>query len=228
VRLLIALLLLVPAEAAAGKCHEVSDTVGYTHCSRYGRFWSAEKHPPAYGGFVFVGMQYGVAGRELTLGKREYDGGQLGVPSVSGVGWGLSLGGYFNPWLYLGFEGGAGWGSTTTRTFQSGDLTLSDRGGLDVFTGYMGLVPGVRAPLGRLAFRVEALAGYITLDLKHAEAKAKDFQVILMPRVAVDLWAVPYTRVSVFAGVNPWHLADRQLGLTVTFHHRAFDGQFSL
>jgi hypothetical protein len=237
------LLLICPSRAEAKGCREVSDTVGYTQCSRYGASWSTEARIPVLFGMSFYGGQYAVDGREFE-GKftkkgpilYRYDGRQLGVPWIGGLGLDFRMGGYFTPWFYTTFEWGMALGSADTRSYDSDGYRLSDKGGIDTFIFHGGFVPGVRAPLGRIALRFEVLLGLHAASIAQRAVRpgedksgsASDVQGLFMPRAAVDLWVTPWTTFSVFGGMNPWNTIDRQAGITFTWHLRAFDGQFSL
>ena len=166
------------ARAHGRACVEVSDVVGDKKCSSYGDEWSIERKLPVT--FRF-GMRYadfsvGGLGFDETFKRKNrpkgysgysYPGEALGLSTVSALG--VDGGVAFYVWgqLYLGIEGGFSLGSTTTGSFQTNGVALSDASGIDVVMFHGGIPIGYRVPLGRASIRGEFLFGGTGLSLQH-------------------------------------------------------------
>lgn len=232
---------------ASNKCTEVSDTVGEHVCSRYGDTWSVERKLPIT--FRF-GLRYGEIGTEglrfgETFKKKErpkgysgyrFAGETLGVSSLAGLGGDGGFTFFVAGQLYTGLEGGMAFGSTSSATFSTGNHRLSDARGVDVFLFHGGLPVGYRIPLGRASLRGEVLFGGTLVSVTQSnvfEGRREDTpslagRWLVEPRIAGDIWFTQHVTFGAYAGVNVLDSRGHAFGLSLAWHHRAFDGDMSL
>jgi hypothetical protein len=247
---LLAALLFLPSRAEAGgrKCVEKSDVVGEHVCSTFGDDWSVERKLPVTFRFGLRYAEFSTDGRSFAeqLGKKRpkgyvgyaFPGRALGVSSLSGVGGDGGFTFFLVGQLYLGVEGGILFGSTRTASFttRDGRHALSDSGGVDVTLAHAGIPIGYRIPLGRASIRGEVLTGgviaTVSQDVKAVgrgpDATAAATRGMIEPRIAADIWFTQHMSFGAYAGVNMLDTQSRAFGLSLTFHHRAFDGDMSL
>jgi hypothetical protein len=238
---------LVPSEASAGKsCKEVSDIVGEQECTRYGNGWAVERKWPLtlrfglrYGELSTSGLSFkeGFKSKDRPKGYTGYrlSGEALGVSTLSGVGFDSGFTFFVAGQLYLGMEGAILFGSTKTAAHTTGSHSLSDAGGVDVFMVHGGVPIGYRIPLGRASIRGEVLFGGILAsvtqrDLYDGESERKSASSgrgLIEPRIAADIWFTQHVSFGAYAGVNMLD-GGRAMGLSLTWHHRAFDGDMSI
>lgn len=238
------------AQAHGRACVEVSDVVGDKKCSAYGDEWSIERKVPAT--FRF-GMRYadfsvGGLGFDESFKRRNrpkgysgysYRGEALGLSTVSALG--VDGGAAIYVWgqLYLGIEGGFSLGSTTTGSFQTSGVALSDAAGIDVVMLHGGIPIGYRVPLGRASIRGEFLFGATGVSLTHdvralvperapAGGTTSAGRWLIEPRIAADVWFTQHISMGAYAGVNMLDYGGRVFGISLTFHNRAFDGDMSI
>jgi hypothetical protein len=243
------LILATSRVAHASKCHEVSDTVGETKCTEYGYGWAIEKQLPLT--FRF-GFRYG----ELSTGDRtfrevvgkgrgkdyvgyRFPGGALGVPQLTAGGTDGGIAFYVWHQLYVGLEGGLMFGAMNSRNIAvpSKQIILYDDTGSDITMMHYGIPIGYRIPLGRASIRTEMFFGHIEATVSHRgvnEKSEKLYRVeetsrfLIEPRIAADIWFTQHISFGAYAGVNLLDSRGRALGLSLTWHHRAFDGDMSL
>jgi hypothetical protein len=241
--------LLTPSRAGAGGkgCVEVSDIVGQQNCSRYGDAWSIERRFPVtfrfglrYGEFSTAGTKFKESFKEKHRPKGyvgyRFPGEALGVDTLSGLGADGGLAFFVVGQLYTGIEGGLLLGATRTATFTTGPHQLSDDSGVDVTLAHGGIPVGYRIPLGRASLRGEVLFGGViagvsqkaALDGETKEKSAAAFRGLIEPRIAGDIWFTQHMSFGVYAGVNMLDAGGRVLGLSLTWHNRAFDGDMSM
>ena len=236
-----------PSRAEAGKrCLEVSDVVGEQRCSRYGSTWAIENQLPIT--FRF-GLRYGEVSTGGTTFREQFKrknrpagyqgyrfrGEALGVSSLSGLGTdgGLTL--FVVGQLYLGLEGARSFGAVQTASFTTGNVALSDARGIDVMLFHGGAPVGYRIPLGRVSLRGEVLFGGIGVTVSQSakaaglprDVSASATRGLIEPRAAADVWLTQHVSFGAYAGVNLLDTRARALGLSLTWHHRAFDGDMS-
>jgi len=249
-----AVLLATPSAHAGSKCVEVSDVVGHEKCSRYGDAWSVERTLP----FLFrFGIRYGEIAassasfrEELKKGTHPagyegftYRGDRLGVHALPSLGFDGGIAFFVIGQLYLGLEGGLGFGSITTATFSAGRYVLSSDSGIDVTAFHAGIPIGYRIALGRASLRGEVLAGGTGVTVSHAASalspnvtneslpstvSATAWMFLVEPRVAADIWFTQHITFGAYAGVNVVDQASHSIGLSLAWHHRAFDGDMRL
>lgn len=237
------------ADARHKECIETGDTVGETSCRTYGSRWSLEQSFPftsrfgiRYGSFSPRGVRFN-DNTKRSQAKEGYDGyffrgDALGVPTLTGIGpdGGVTmfLGG---TQLYIGLEGGFVFGSARTATFQAGKYQLRDSGrGIDVMLMHAGAPIGYRIPLGRAHLRAEIMAGgtmaVVSHDISGPSAPGGEESVgvrwLLEPRVAADIWLTQHLAIGAYAGINVADSGVPAMGLSFSFHNRAFDGDWSL
>jgi hypothetical protein len=168
----------------------------------------------------------------------EFDGSQLGVSKLTGMG--ISGGITFFVWgqLYTGVDGAMEWGSIDSPTIKTPHVTLSNSSGLDVFLFQGGVPIGYRIPLGRASLRGEVVLGAISVEVTHdiksdipggpSSAVATAWRGLVEPRLAADIWFTQHVSFSAAAGTNALDVGGRSLALLLTWHNRAFDGDMSL
>lgn len=243
-----AVVLLAPSEASAhDRCIEVSDTVGEHVCSRYGDEWSIERKLALT--FRF-GLRYGEMSTEglrfsETFKKKDrprgysgyrFPGEALGLRTLAGLGADGGFTFFVVGQLYTGLDGGLAFDSTKTATFTTGRHTLSDAGGVDVVLFHGGVPVGYRVPLGRASLRGEVLLGGVlasvsqryAVDDRRDTASAVAARWLVEPRIAGDIWFTQHVTVGAYAGTNLVDSRGHAFGLTLAWHHRAFDGDMSL
>lgn len=241
---------LTGSNARAKGCTEVSDVVGEQKCSRYGAGWSIERSFPITFRFGLRYAEFSTSGatfkeqfkkKHRPKGYRGYSfsGDTLGVPRLSGIGMdgGVTL--FLVGQLYSGGEVGVGFGSFHRRTFTTGKHTLSNHSGVNVTIVHGGVPIGYRIPLGRASLRGEMFMGFVSASVSHdvraptipeapSAASAGAVRWLVEPRVAADIWFTQHVSFGVYGGVNLVDTGGRVLGLSLTYHHRAFDGDVSL
>lgn len=246
---LAAAVLLLPSRAEAGgrKCVEVSDVVGDEVCTHFGDHWSIEGKPPITFRFGFRYAQLSTEGLSFKesfdkedrpkdyVGYR-FGGEALSVSTLSAYGGDGGFTIYLFDQLYTGVEGGLMLGSARTATFKSGSHTLSNAGGVDVLMLHAGLPVGYRVPLGRASIRGEVLFGGVLasvsqldeLDGKSERKSAQAGRWLVESRIAADIWFTQHLSFGAYAGLNVIDSRGTALGLSMTWHARAFDGDMSL
>lgn len=246
---LVLLTLASRAEAGGKKCVERSDVVGEKVCSSYGERWAIERTAPIT--FRF-GLRYGelsTDGRTFSEGFKKnrrpkgyvgyrFPGRALGVSSLSAVGADGGVTFFAIGQLYLGIEGGVLLGSTKTASFTTADgrHALSDASGVDVSMMHAGVPIGYRIPLGRASLRGEVLFGGIYAGVSQSvrsagvssDAAAGAGRGLIEPRACADIWFTQHVSFGGYAGVNMLDTSALAFGFSLTFHHRAFDGDMSL
>jgi hypothetical protein len=245
---LVALCILFGAgEAHAKGCTEVSDVVGERRCSRYGSDWSIEHSLPLTFRFGLRWSELSPSGvsfdgvPEANQGQRykgfSYDGGDLGVDRLRTWGFEGGFTVFIVGQLYLGAEGGFAFGSVHTRSFTAGYVSLSDDSGFDLSVLHGGLPVGYRIPLGRASIRGEMLFGGVVMSVSHRmsavdidahEANASAARWLIEPRIAGDVWFTQHLSAGLYAGTNLLDFGARSLGISLTMHLRAFDGDMAL
>lgn len=231
------------AAFARGKsCHEVSDIVGFEHCTRYGNGWALERSAPFAFELTLGGDWLDTVPRTLqgSFGKNQkgsfqYPGGLVG--HSLGVGTlGMRFDGYFVPWAYAGIELDFGVGSNSLPRTSAGGYSIAPSDGqVNSFGFGGGLFGGLRVPLGYLSLRLESLFGGRAIMAGQAAqmppAAPRDATVSLSawsiePRAFLDVWVEPWMTLSGFGGVNALHYQDHFGGVAIGFHGRSYDGAF--
>ncbi len=236
--------LVAPALAHAGSsCHEVSDIVGYEQCTRFGASWANERRPPftlAFGvrTFMFSPLGHTFSAKTTKNGPEVYsfEGDILGTKPLIASGFGWQITGYAWRNVYLGVESSWAFGKNGGYAFQANGYDVEPSGWLDTFAFAGGLLMGARIPLGKLSLRPEMLVGGRVLSLSQqatlaGEAKkatATTAAWALEPRLALDMWVLPWMTVSAFAGKDLRDPRSLSFGLMIVGHVRAYDGAFSL
>jgi hypothetical protein len=239
---------LLERPAAGRGCTETSAVVGERQCSAYGDDWSVERRLPFVYRFGFRYAEFSTSGRTFSdqppkrkpAGYQAYDfaGDQLGASRLATGGFdgGLTL----HVWgqLYLGFDMGFTWGATDTGTIKtqtSTPLTLRDREGIDTYVIHAGVPVGYRLPLGRVSLRPEVIFGGVFANVSHAleggtsqTSASVASRALVEPRVAVDVWLTQHFTLSAYGGINAVDPRSRAFGLMLSWHARAFDGDFAL
>ncbi len=228
------------------ECAAVGDSVGET-CDAYGSAWSIERLSPftsrfgfRYGEFTTKGARFNdnAPSRNRPRGYRGYrfDGELLGVPTLAAAGVDGGLTYFVVDQLYVGAECGFLFGGARTRSFTEDGFSFRDSGGMNVMLWHAGLPVGYRIPLGRASLRGEVLGGAIiaTVGQRVTGPESQTAQAgvagrwLVEPRIAADIWLTQHFSFGAYAGVNVVDSAARAVGLTLTFHNRAFDGDMSL
>ena len=230
----LALALSSPMARARG-CHEVSDIVGYEHCTRFGGQWAVDGLPRIFVGLELIHSEMALRGRSVdayvTSGTSTatFDGSALGVRSFSTTGGKVRIGGYLFGPLYAGVGLGVGLGTNRFESFQVNRTLLTSSGGIntggEVWSGLL----GVRVPLGRLSLRVEGDVSWVPFCVSGANGGVCLTPGVLEPRAALDVWATPHLTMSLFGGIDALHPNEPStLGISMEFHTRSFDGAFAL
>lgn len=229
--------------AARGKgCVEVSDVVGYEHCTRYGGTWSVEKSFPIVAELAV--SRWSLDPRGITLrgnfgkhepGTFEYSG-DLALSQAVLWGGDLRFTGYPTGPFYLGIQvGGAGGHLALPSVSASGYRVDASSGAVNAFGMDGGLLLGFRVPIGFLSARLETmLGGRVVLagqDATSGEYGTRGATVsagrgVVEQRLLLDAWIGPRTTLSAFGGIDVTHVEDRVLGLAIGLHGRSFDGAF--
>lgn len=237
-----------PSVARAGnKCVEVSDVVGEQVCTSYGDDWSVERKWPVtfrsglrYAGFSPAGLTFEeqFKARDRPKGYKGYSfqGEALGTSSIAGLGLDGGATVFLTGQLYLGIDGGIALGAFESASFTAGGQKLSDAGGADVVLLHGGVPVGYRIPLGRASIRSEVLIGGVMGTVAHSaevdgDTKRKSaaaFRGLIEPRIAGDIWFTQHVSFGVYAGVNVLDTGGHAMGLSLTWHNRAFDGDMSI
>jgi hypothetical protein len=236
-----------PSLASARGCSEVSDVTGEKKCSRFGALWSLEGTTPIL--FRF-GMRYSnVTTDDLTFSADKtknvgqsipyaWNGRALGLRSVSSVGADGGLGFFVVGQLYTGLETHISLGHVTTRDGsvqargQTLRLTNDDGANTTVFGGAIPI--GYRIPLGRAAIRPEMAFGFEMIDISHSVTPpdgrewvgtAIAYRGVVEPRIVGEIWFTQHIAFAIAGGINViGGSADHSLGISLAWHHRAFDG----
>ncbi len=238
------------ADASGRKCIEVSDIVGEKRCSSFGDTWSVERQWPFTFrfGFRYARISVDDLSFEETFKSSQrpkgyegyrYSGSALGVGSVAALGLDGGIGFFVWGQLYSGLEGGISLGSSSTSTFETSGVRLSDSSGVDVVLWHAGIPIGYRVPLGRASIRGEFLFGGTSITLMHEVQPLVDARKpagggvtasrwLIEPRIAADIWFTQHVSFGGYAGVNMLDYGGAVLGLTLTFHNRPFDGDMSI
>ncbi|MBX3232035.1 MAG: hypothetical protein KIT84_20030 [Labilithrix sp.] len=236
------------ADARGKTCVETGDTVGETTCRRYGSTWAMERVTPFTARF---GLRYGeltTSGARFNDNTKEsrrprgyegyvFRGDALGAPTLSGFGPDGGVTVYLVDQLYVGGETGFLFGSARTNTFVANGYQLRDGGrGIDVMLWHAAIPIGYRVPLGRAHLRAEiaggGIIGVVFHDITGPGAPASEQSVaarwLLEPRLAAGVWFTQHVSFGAYAGVNLADSGAAALGVSLTFHNRAFDGDWAL
>lgn len=236
------------AEARGKKCVETGDTVGETTCRRYGSAWAIERETPLTARFGFRYGSFHTSGARFNDNTKKsqrrdgykgyvFRGDALRVPTLTGFGPDGGVTVYVAGQLYVGAEAGFLFGSARTATFVAGDYELRDAGrGIDVMLWHAGIPVGYRIPLGRADLRAEVLGGgilgVVLHDISGPGAHESQASVaarwMLEPRVAADVWFTQHISFGAYAGLNVADTGAPAAGVSLAFHARAFDGDWSL
>ena len=216
---------------------ENSAVVGETRCSTFGAFWSTERSLPLFAAF---GAWSSVLRTPLGAKFVDKSGATVATTdsqqhssALRAYGGEVRVGGYITRHVYLGFGFGLALGSNSGRTVENNGHTIALTDGVNFIHARVAPVLGVRAPLGRLALRLEvAPALQIVSVLFRVSASdgserlgaAGSAGFALEPRIAVDLWPTPDTTFSLWSGANVLRPGDFTFGLMIGGHLRAFDG----
>jgi hypothetical protein len=230
------------AEARGKSCVEVSDVVGYQHCSRYGRAWSLESSFPISAEFSLsrwtldprgVTMR-GNFGKNQT-GTFEYSG-DLALSPATLWGGEVRITGAPFPWLYIGGAlGGAGGQIALPSVHTLGYDVSATSSGVNAAGLLGGLLVGLRVPASIFSVRVEALLGgrvmLATQDARDVEHGLRTATVsagrgVIEPHLLFDYWLTPNATLTAWGGFDAAHLQDRVFGVMIGAHGRAFDGAY--
>lgn len=236
--LAIALSIVVPATAQAGTktCVETSAVVGETQCSNFGAFWSTERAFPL---FAAIGGWSSVIQSSYDAKFVNKEGATVATTNsrlhgtLRAYGGEVRAGGYFTRYTYFALGFGLALGSNKGDTVESNGHQVSRQDGVNFIHARFAPVVGVRAPLGRLAFRLELATALqlvsvqfkaIGADGSEKAGSAGSAGFALEPRVAVDVWPTPDTTLSLWSGANLLRPGEMTFGLMIGGHIRAFDG----
>jgi hypothetical protein len=228
-------LALGPRTAFAKGCHEISDIVGYEHCTRYGNEWATDRVPRFFMGVELVHSELGLSGRSADVygaNRQDFatvDGSALGVRSLGTTGPRLRAGGYFLGPLYFGVGWGVGVGWDRFQPFMVNRMLVAPGGtpigGGETWSTFLGL----RLPLGRLSIRVEGDVSWAPLQVNTAKGELSLAPGVLETRALLDVWATPTVTMSLVGGIDAVHPDGPScLGVSMEFHMRSFDGAFAL
>ncbi|WP_394829486.1 hypothetical protein [Pendulispora albinea] len=228
-------------EGSSEACVEVSSIVGEQRCSRYGAKWSIQRLPP------FV-VRFGMRGSQMTpdnmtfegtvhekrLDRYDYTypGRALGVSSFRGLGAELAVSCFVSDQLYVGGDGAVMWGASHADDFTVDEHRVGRRGTLDMTMATFGTHVGYRLPLGLLSLRAEIFGGAGWVQLRQRidgnKVQSEAVQLVIEPRIAADVWATQNVSWSAYVAKDVIHPRSYGMGISVTWHFRAFDGQFAL
>jgi hypothetical protein len=232
---------LVPrvAEARSKSCQEVSDVVGEQQCTRYGYAWSVERMPGLSVGLGAFHREYEPSGHRFAVartGKRQptlfrFDGDELDVDKLRATGAELRVSLAMNPYFYVGTDVGVGAGPAPVRGAANVEWQATTKG--SHIQSVWGIHVGGRIPLGRVAFRIEALSGahFVSLPARlqdGSSASATAVRFIFEPRVWADVWLSSSWTLSPYVGAAAFSGSEKTAGVMFTWHLKAFDGDFSL
>lgn len=240
--------LFVSTTAHAKGCKEVSDVVGEQQCTRYGNNWSIERTFPITFRFGLRYSELSTSGAQFAEDYKKkrrpkgykgyaFDGESLGVPKLYSYGFDGGFTFFIVGQLYAGLDGGIGFSKVRSNTINAGQFTLTDDSGVDVLTFHGGAPLGYRIPLGRASIRGEMFLGFTAVSVRHdvsapgvngapSSGAATAARWLVEPRIAADIWFTQHISFGAYGGVN---IVDkgRVLGLSLTWHHRAFDGDMA-
>jgi len=218
--LVVVLALAIPAHAHAKGCHEVSQVVGYEHCTWFGT-WSRDTDVwPFWMDIAYYQHSYTSEPFALDASARG-DGGSLATTAQGGMM--RMLAGRI---IYVGVEVGGG-ALTTLPTTGAG--AQPHTGG--EMEGH--LIGGVHVSLWRLGLAAEVAFGGRAQMLATCDAKAdpgcmplQDLQARreLQLRAHVDLFLAPRWSLGVTLGKSVLDAGDQELLITTGIHVRALDG----
>jgi hypothetical protein len=242
--LLVVLLVAAPSSASASNgCVDHSDIVGERVCRRYGDSWSTERLYRLVLSGGFWSGHTSPASRKWagSFGKDDpikfgILGRSLGVSTIDDVGFDFRLHGYASRNVYLGFDWALAFGAVKTNlSHQEPNVELSQASGVNFFHAKLGGVVGAAIPLGPLTARIESVIG---VELASVSANARyvgrstwirggftSVNLLLEPRLAVDVWTSPWSTITAWGGVNMIYPSERSMGLSFALHARAFDGR---
>lgn len=233
----------IPAIASASNsCVEKSDVVGDRVCGRYGDRWAKERlFRVVLGAGFWTGhvtppsrSWSGSFGKDSPI-KVGIPGAALGVSTIDDVGFDFRLHGYASRNVYLGFDWALAVGAIQTKLAQpQGNIELQHAGGLNFIHAKLGGVVGARLPLGPLTARLESVIG---VEIASISANGRrlgqtewirggitSVNLLLEPRVGIDLWTSPWSTVTGWGGMNMLYPSERSIGVSFALHGRAFDG----
>lgn len=165
-----------------------------------------------------------------------FSGNALGPSAVETYGLELGALWFPTPYTYVGPAVAFGFGYSGATPAVAGGLSLQPRGTLNASITDLGLVAGLRLPLGVFSLRADVLAGgqwisidqYVQSGSSSLTATASSTVLLVEPRVSLDLWANPYFTVSAVAAMPNFDERALSGGLMLAGHFRAFDGKSSI
>jgi hypothetical protein len=235
-----ALLVTGTASASSRHCVETGTVVGETTCRRFGQWWATEHAIPVFGG---VGMWSSVVRNPFLARVYDKQGTTVATATTSDVAEGplrsyggeFRIGGFATNLFYLGFGFGLGLGKNRSQTIDRNGYAVSLDDGINFVHARVGPFMGLRAPMGRLSFRAEVATPLDLMfvsfrsmgaDRSERSVGAGGVGIAVEPRIAVDVWPVPDTTISLWAGADVIRPGNMTMGLTLTGHLRAFDGAY--
>ncbi len=226
-------------------CDHSVEHVSRERCYGYGAHWSPERSARLTGGFGMSMSSFAPAGRSFGGGVSQsrnggyapvrFDGTKLGVASLHTTSVEARFHGQVWDGFYLGGSIGFGWGRVKSQTVQTESLHLEDDPSVDLLHLRVGVLVGYRIPLHWFSIRIESLVGTDVLALdqygvartgQRTGVTSFDVTALVEPRLALDVWASPWTTLSFYAGKNALRAHDHTLGFTISGHLRPFDGEF--
>jgi len=230
------------ASAANSSCAENSDVVGERVCSRYGDRWASERlFRIVLGAGLWTGHVSpmsrnwnGTFGKENPI-KFSLPGRSLGMAAIDDVGFDFRIHGYASRYAYLGFDWALAFGAVRPTFDQAPHgIEIGNAPALNYIHAKFGGVVGTRIPIGPISARLESVIG---LELASISANARRWgqsewtrgsftsvNLLLEPRVGVDVWTSPWTTVTAWGGINMVYPSERSIGVSFALHGRAFDG----
>lgn len=235
------------ARADARSCIDASNVVGEQKCSEYGSSWAIERQLPLTFRFGFRHAAFSPSGLQFNEGYKRrnrptgyqgyrFDGAALGVPTLSALGFDGGVTVFVAGQLYVGLDSGFAVGTARTASFSTDTHALSDAKGIDVLMFHGGGMFGYRIPLGRVSLRGEMLLGGTAVTVSQSvkspgvpsHGSAGAGRLLFEPRVAADIWFTQHVSFGAYAGVNLLDTRGHAIGIALTLHARAFDGDMSI
>jgi hypothetical protein len=225
---------------AAAECKPSPDAVVGDGCTQYARDWSSEFWPVS-ASLSARTLSY-VPGRGASFdGNVEssplayhFAGSALGVAAMRAYGGETTLLWLPSRFLYLGAAGGYAAGNYSGAPIKVAGLTITPGTPLNMSQSELGVLAGVRIPLGWVAVRAGAMIGanWISLDQYAAPSTtgssltstASAVELLVEPRLDVDVFLTPVFSIGAFATMPFLVPQATNVGLTFTAHLRAFDG----
>jgi hypothetical protein len=224
---------------AGAECKPSPDAVVGDECAPYAKDWSSELWPVSASlsarTFTYVPGRGATFDGNVESSPLAYHfaGSALNVAALRAYGGETTLLWLPSRFFYLGAVGGYAGGNYASPPIKVDGLSITPATPLNMSQTQVGVLAGVRLPLGWVAVRAGAMIGasWISLDQYAAPSTgssltstASAVELVVEPRLDVDVFVTPFFSIGAFATMPLLVPQATNAGLTFTAHLRAFDG----